>query len=117
MQMLSIENGKVYTENYNINHIINSLYDGHCDSCTRQNDSFTTSRNNSHIHVILSNSQAPEGGHKANQYTNTIPTAFTFPVQGNLNASLIVRFLDLHAQLKLLPLRHSALLKSTVLLI
>jgi len=117
LQMYSIEEGKVYSENYNVNHILNSSYTDHCHIQARLNEPLASSRKCNHFHVILPNDQTPGGGVITSHYINSLPTTSTFPPSTKLYISATINLLELHTQPKSLLPHHLPLLKSSVLLI
>jgi len=117
LQMYSIEEGKVYSENYSVNHILSSSYTDYYHFQTRLNEPLASSRKCNHFHVILPNDQTPGGGFIASHYINSLPTASTFPPSNKLYISAMLNMLELHTQPKFLLPHHLTLLKSSVLLI
>ena len=117
LQMFSIEEGKVYSENFNVNHTLNSSYTDYCHIQTRLNEPLASSRKCNHLHVILPNDQTPGNGFIASHYLNSLPTASTFPPSNKLYTSAMINLLELHTQPKSLLPNHLPLLNTSVLLI
>gem|GEM_PF-3883006 len=117
MQMYSIEHGEIYSESYNINHVLHSSSTGHRNSSKQNKDPLNPNWDYSHFHIIPLNSQALNNGDGVSHYINILPIEFSFLFQNNLHVSPIVPSLDFFAKLKILPAGYSSLHKSTVLLI
>ena len=114
-QMFSIEQGYVYAESYNLNHILNSSLSADiCNTCEKQKDTLTP-RNYNHSHIILLNSLAQDKSQFISSYP--IPIIFTFPTQHNLHTSIPANTLLVHSELRFLSPPISSILQSTILLI
>ena len=118
MQMFSIEQGQVYTENYNLNHILNSLSSDICKPYGRHNDSLTPTLNYNHSHIILFNAIANSENDIIINPINLIPIDFTFSAQPHLHSLTPVNISQNNSILKFLSsILPPPLLKTTVLLI
>jgi hypothetical protein len=116
MQIYSIEAGKVYTESYNINHILNSS-SGCYNPFAQDKDSITLNQHCSHLHILKLNSQYPNNENGVNFSFNILPTSFSFQQQSNHHLSQVVHLTNFFIRLKILPLSCSNSLDSVVLLI
>ena len=117
MDMFSIEQGTVYAESYNLNHILNSLPTTICNSIKKYNDSLTPTRNYNHSHVVLLNSLNQEESDIIISQINQIQTVFTFPIQGYLHFSIPAKTSLIHSTPQFLSPPKSSILQSTILLI
>ena len=117
MQMFSIEQGSVYTESFNVNHILNSFSVDICNTSKKHNDSLTPNRNYNHSHVILLNLIALDESEFVNSLINPILIIFTYPIQHNLHSSTSANTLLSHSKLNFPHHPIASILQSTTLLI
>jgi hypothetical protein len=80
MQMFSLEQGSVHTENYDLYHVLSNLPADICTTCERHKNSLT-SRKDKHAHVILFNSIANSERDISINPINLLLIDFTFPSQ------------------------------------
>ena len=117
MQMFSFEQGKAHTENYNLDHVLNSLPVDICFTCEKHKGSLTSSRNHGHSHVILLNSVARNKGDIITYLNNPIPISVTFARQCYLFSLIPTNTSPPPSIVKFLSAKTLYLQKSTVLLI
>ena len=117
IQMYSIEAGMIYTESYNINHLldVSSLDCG--NPFTPQKDPISQNQDYSHFHIIEINFQAFDRGNGLNIAANIQPISFPPHLHNNLHISQVQPLSDFYTKLKILPLGYSNLRHSPVLLI
>jgi len=115
-QMFSFEHGKAYTENYNINHILEFSNPGNGQTPAQYNNSFAPSKRCDHFHVLLSCDRAQDTADSASHHINTtIPVLLSLSFQSNNYVSAMINSLALHTKLKILLPRHFSLIKSVFL--
>jgi hypothetical protein len=116
MQMFSLEQGSVHTENYNLYHVLSNLPTDIYINCERHKNSLT-SRKDKHAHVILPNSISRNKGDIITYLKNQIPQAATFPRQFYSYSSISANTLLPPLIFRFLSSAHHNFLQSTVLLV
>jgi hypothetical protein len=116
MQMFSLEQGSVHTENYNLYHVLSNLPTDICTTCERHKNSLT-SRKDKHAHVILPNSISRNKGDIITYLKNQRPQAATFPRQFYSYSSISTNTLLPTFIFRLLSSAPHNFLQSTVLLV
>jgi hypothetical protein len=117
MSMLSIEKGRVYTEGYNLCHIIKAAYSSTATNSQDKYPCFGCSSFLSHRHVQLSRYIIPENP-TASTIAPVFPIIDFFPVYQAVSSSLAASPSPKHLGLsKRLKLSITPLLQSSVLLI
>jgi hypothetical protein len=111
MQMLSIENGKVYTERYSLCHILNITTKGSSQILSDSLQSFNSNRMHQHSHVVLTKSCLHE-----EQDIDNIILAYNTNLDSNLSITSSNLFAK-HHKLHNKPIKIPPLLQTTVLLI
>lgn len=118
MFMLSIERGKVYTENFSLNHIMRATSSHHSNKNQEFSIGVNSSRTCCHNHIKLSVYTIPEikflvAGPESSHATGGFLPAY--PAVSNLLAATLVQKQLLHTDLSNMPI--APLLQSSVLLI
>ena len=116
MQMFSLEQGSVHTENYDLYHVLSNLPIDICTTCERHKNSLT-SRKDKHAHVILPNSISRNKGDIITYLKNQRPQAATFPRQFYLYSSISANTLLPPFILRFLSSAPHNFRQSTVLLV
>ena len=117
MHMYSIEAGKLYTESYNISHVL-SFSSVACDNpIAPQRDSMSRNQDHSHFHITKINSQTFSYNNGVNVSANNQPIAFLPHFRSNLHVSPRALSSELFTKLKILPPGCTYLSHSPVLLI
>ena len=114
LQMYSIEAGKLYTENYNIIHVLNSS-SGCCNPFALNKDSMPRNQDSTHFHIQKPNSQYPDDGNWVNFSFNNLPTTLSFHQQSNNYPSQVILLTHFFSRFKIIPLSRSYSSDSVVL--
>ena len=118
MQMFSIEQGHVYTESYNLNHILSSSTTDICNPYNKYNDSLTPNQSYNHSHIVLLNSIANSKRDIIINPINLLSIDFTFPSRSHFHSLTPAYTSQNNSILKFLSsIPTPPLLETTVLLV
>lgn len=115
MKMYSVESGNIYTENYNLYHLLISPSSDACKFSQQLDEALPTSGQCAHFHVIPLNPLTLDNNGEVSHYIKILPITFPFLSQSNLLVSQIVPSPEFLTKFKILPFGYSSLRNAVVL--
>lgn len=115
MKMYSVESGNIYTENFNLNHLLISPSSVAGKLSQQFDEALPTSGQCTHFHVIPLNPLILDNNGEVSHFVKILPITFPFLSQSNLLVSQIVSSPEILTKFKILPLGYSSLRNAVVL--